>query len=131
MAFNQAEYRQHLTDASKRDTADTITRNLRLHERAGLEANAVTGDPHWDHYLAYIQAAIIQTEEQIDGLKAKLCGDTVDYEGLLTLKLLLAKCEGRVEAWISARDLPKELIDNGDKAHALLADSVTADTSPA
>ena len=127
MAFDHAEYRNHVAGAAKRDTAETSIRNLRLHERAGLEAQTVTGDPHWDHYLAYIQAAILTTEEQIEAFKAKLCGDVVDYEGLLTIKLLLAKCEGRVEAWISARDLPKELIENGDKAHDALADSVTDD----
>ena len=131
MAFDRNEYSQHIADAAKRTAADTSVRNLRLHERAGLEAATVTGDPHWDHYLAYIQAAIIQTEEQIDRLKVDLCGDIVDHVGMLKIKLLLAKCEGRVEAWKSARDLPKELIENGDKAHDLLVDTVTDDAAPA
>ena len=51
MAFDRAEYRQHIVEAEKQHSAEGV-RNLKSHERAALEAEAVTGDPHWDYYLS-------------------------------------------------------------------------------
>ncbi len=121
MAFEEKEYRQSIADAAKPSVARDA-RHLKTLQRAALEARAVTGDPHWDYYLSCLQGAIEQTEKQIAHLRENLCdGSVVNHDQLLTLKLALAECRGRLTAWIVARDTPKELMESGDKATDLLA----------
>ncbi len=120
MAFNRDEYRASIAEAETQRSADSV-RDLKRHARASLEAQAVTGDPHWDYYLSHLQAAIETTDAQIAHLTASLCDDTVvDHNQLMTLKLALAECKGMANAWKVARNLPKDLIENGEKATALL-----------
>ena len=121
MAFDEAEYRRHIAEAAKPSDARE-GRHLQMLERAALEARAVTGDPHWDYYLSCLQGAIEQTEKQIAHLRENLGrGDVVNHDQIMTLKLALAECRGRLAAWIVARDTPKELMESGDKATDLLA----------
>ena len=120
MAFNRDEYRAAIKEAGTQRSADSV-RDLKRHARSALEAEAVTGNPHWDYYLSYLQDAIETTDAQIAHLTSFLCDDTVvDHNQMMTLKLALAECKGMASAWKTARDLPKDLIENGEKATALL-----------
>ena len=122
MALERNEYRQSVADHSAKRSAAHDGRHLRLLERAALEARAVTGDPHWDYYLSVLQGAIEQTETHIAQFREQLCGDVVNHDQIMTLKLALAECQGRLAAWTVARDTPKELMESGDKATDLLAE---------
>jgi len=120
MGFDREEYRQQIAGKAKeRITADA--KNLHMIERAALDAVAVTSDPHWDLYLSYLQNAIEETKGQKARLMEKL-GDSrvVESAEIMHLKLHIAECTGMLNAWIVARDLPKELMENGDKARSLL-----------
>ncbi len=122
MTFERRAYREHIAAAAHEKAIDVDAHHLRVLERAALEAHAVTGDPRWDHYLSYLQSAIEETEAQSLSLREKLCGgDIVGHDEMMRIKLALAECNGRCTAWKVARDLPKELIANGDKARDLLA----------
>ena len=123
MALERSEYRQSVADHAAKRSAAHDGHHLRLLERAALEARAVTGEPHWDYYLTCLQGAIEQTETQSAQLRENLCDPTiVNHDQIMTLKLALAECRGRLKAWTVARDLPKELMKSGDTATDLLAE---------
>ncbi len=119
MPFDRNDYRAYLEETAKEKDGDKV-HQLRTVERAALKAQAITGDPNWDNYLTYLQAAIDNTEQQHKRLQEQLCGDVVELVDMMRIKLALAECNGRLIAWRAARDLPKDLIENGDKARDLL-----------
>ena len=121
MAFEQREYRDHIAEASQSAANDRKT-NLRMAEQASVKAQALTRDPHWDWFLSFIQAAVEETEKQRNSLLTQLSDSRmVNIDQIMAVKLALAQCTGRLEAWTSARDLPKDLFENGEKAIDLLS----------
>jgi hypothetical protein len=120
MPFDRDDYRRTLVERAE-EGKDALKHNLQVMDRAALEARSVTNDPHWDHFLSYIQAAIETTEAQMQQLHRQLADDArVTHESLLLSKLALKRCEGRLEAFRAVQDLPKDLIASGDEARAVL-----------
>lgn len=95
--------------------------SLEMLAQAEVSASQLTGAPHWDLYLSYLQAAVEQTKAQRDAFAAAVNDPRqVDYATMMMDKLSMAECNGRIAAWEAAIGLPRELKDMGEQAKALL-----------
>ncbi len=94
---------------------------LQMLARAGVNSRALTGDPLWDTFLSYLQAAVEQTEAQRDTFTATISDPkVVNGDQIMMAKTGLAECTGRLEAWNAVISLPKDLIEMGQEAKTLL-----------
>ncbi len=120
MNYDRAEVTQ--LAQRKRIDAAPPRRNLEIIAQAAVNTNLLLGDPIWDRFLTYIQAAIEETQAQLAEWQAKLSSPTlVNYEDLIRIKLAVAECTARIEAWTVIIQLPKELQTSGGQAKDLLA----------
>ena len=94
---------------------------LELLRQAAIRTELLTGSSEWDSFLGYIQAVMEETEAQRKSL-IELLSDplVVDHVHIMQAKIALAECKGRIDAWQAVIELPKDLIEVGDKAKGLL-----------
>ncbi len=97
----------------------------RVHLEALIQAEVkvehVTGDPHWDTFLSYVQAAIEKSEEELGSLKTMLeSPHMVAPDDIMRLKIAIVSCRSRLSAWDVVIALPRDIKEHGEKARALL-----------
>ena len=92
-----------------------------LMRQVAIRTELLTSSPVWDSFLGYIQAVMEGTEAQRKSL-IELLSDplVVDHACIMQAKIALAECKGRIDAWQAVIELPKDLIEAGDKAKGLL-----------
>lgn len=89
--------------------------------QAEIKSEHVTGDPHWDTFLSYIQAAIEKHEGEIEQLKTMLeSPHMVAPDDIMRLKIAIISCRAQLSAWNAVIGLPKDIKEHGEKARALL-----------
>jgi hypothetical protein len=129
-------------DRSRRDHKDWLKDNpsprearsrspdqqsLRMIEQASVSVSAMTGNPDWDRFLSYLQRGVEISQQQADGVKERLCDPGVyNAESIIGLKIALAAAEARTQAWQAAINLPRDIIENGDKAAELIVEDADA-----
>lgn len=105
-----------------RREAEADLRHLRALQQAEVAANNLTGSPEWDVFLSYVQHAVKETTEQRDAWQRRLnAPDVVDHTELLKIKIAIAECNARIDAWTVAIALPADIKRNGNKAKDLMA----------
>jgi len=94
---------------------------LELLNQAEVKAKHLTGDPHWDMFLSYIQGAIETTQRQLEGFEAALGSpDLVNTDEIMKAKISVIRCRERIAAWVAVMELPNELRAGGVEARGLL-----------
>ena len=103
------------------EKADDQRPRLELLRQTAIRTERLTGAPDFDSFLGYIQAAMEATEAQRESL-VELLSDpmVVDHARIMQAKIALAECKGRIDAWQGVIELPKDLIEVGNKAKGLL-----------
>ncbi len=114
-------------DANKAERAAQHRPQLEMLAQAEVKAGLMTGDPNWDIFLSYLQAALETTEAQRDGFTAAIADPaTVDHDRIMAAKICLAECKGRIEAFQAVISLPKDIQEMSAEAKALLERMPTA-----
>lgn len=92
-----------------------------LIRQAAVRTELLMGSSEWNSFLGYIQGAIEETEVQRDSL-IELISDPlmVDHDQIMRAKIALSGCKERIAAWNAVIELPKDLIEAGNKAKGLL-----------
>ena len=120
MTFEREQYRT-LMAKKKADGQQSPRPVLEILAQAEVGAANLTGDPIWDIFLSYIQAAIERTEAEIRTTETLLGSPEVtDVPDLMRLKIQLARLKERVSAWNAVISLPKDIKIEGEKAKTLL-----------
>ena len=89
--------------------------------QAEIKAVHVTGDPSWDTFLSYIQAAIEKHGAEIEQLKTMLeSPHMVAPDDIMRLKIAIISCRAQLSAWNAVIALPKDIKEHGAKARTLL-----------
>ena len=89
--------------------------------QAQIKAEHVTGDPNWDTFLSYIQAAVESHEAELEELKTMLeSPHMVAPDDIMRLKIAIISCRARLSAWGAVIALPRDIREHGEKARALL-----------
>ena len=95
--------------------------NLKVMVRDAVHVEALTGDPHWDRFLSFVQAGANQTQEAIDHTKRILEDPRiVNHDAILATKLELAKFLAMKETIEWLLELPKVIMTQGSKARELI-----------
>lgn len=101
---------------SKRTTLEMLAQQA-------VTAQNLTGNPLWDTYLSYLQAAVEREKTALETLTATLTRpDLVNADAIMTVRIALHRCQERIWAWESAMALPKLLVEGGKAATAQLDD---------
>lgn len=102
--------------------------NLELLSQAQIKAEHVTGHDAWDTYLTWVQAAAEKAKEYMNHLDTMLADPmVVGHDELMRLKVEREACRARIEAWEAAIELPKQIIEQGEKARNTLIDLAGAE----
>ena len=118
MTFDRKDFTDYVNGSGKKQPRE----NLAYIAQAGVKASLLTGSPHWDTFLTYVQAAIEASRGQLVQLEAKLTDPMfLDPAELMRIKMLAAICRTRMQAWEAVLSLPKDLMAEGDKARDILA----------
>jgi len=118
--IDRKEWTEHV--AEKANTKARESRpGLEMLQQAAVKSSSLTGNPAWDTFLSYLQAAVDTTKLQRDAFQDKLTDpDLVNTEEMLRLKSNITRCSERIIAWETAISLPKDIIAEGEKAKSLL-----------
>ena len=120
MNLTYDEYQKRL-ETKKAEKAAEHRPQLQMLAQAEIKARNLTGDPIWDLFLSYLQAFLETTEDQQRAFESALTDSkTVDHAGILVAKIGAAECKSRVETLEAVISLPKDLIEMGQEATALL-----------
>ena len=88
--------------------------------QAAVEAKYLTGSEYWDLYLRYIQSAVERSQAVEQQLMYALASPgLVDHEKIIAVKMQLLECRARIQAWGSAMELPKLLMERGAEVEEL------------
>lgn len=95
----------------------TQTHDLQVIERAGLQARSLTGTEHWDFFLSVLQPKVEETEVFLTNAKEQLADPrVVDENHMRQLKLAAVIYAERLNILREVMELPKRIIEHGDKA---------------
>lgn len=121
MTFEREEYAELVAERTKQRANGQRT-NLEIMQQAAVKANHLTGDPHWDTYLTYIQHAREALESECDNAVFMLkAPEMVDANEIMVLKIRIARLEFGIGLLIGVVTLPKDIQEQGAKAAELLA----------
>ncbi len=90
-------------------------------QQAQVEADKLTGDPHWDLFLSYVAAAAERAEQAAENIKSLILQpNMVGHDELMMAKIELAEAEAQARAWRQVIALPADIRESGEQAKTLL-----------
>jgi hypothetical protein len=122
MAFE----REEMAATVARTAPEEITR-LRMHQQAAVKMDLLTGDPTWDQYLSYVQAALDNTKKNRDGLMARLSSPQLvnnDQVAQIRVAILCADSQIATLEWSMA--MPSQIKKLGEVSKQYL-DKISRD----
>ena len=89
--------------------------------QAAVPAASLMADPKWALYQQMLQASLERVRANRDRLVETLTSAACSSaEQMTRLKILIAECDGLINAWQTAIDLPKQLHDSARAAQDTL-----------
>lgn len=120
MTFERHEH-QALLEGKMRDRVEQIRPELRRIVQASVAAEHLTGTPEWEYFLSLVQGMI---EEQVGIRNAAdaLFGEDRfrAAEEILEVRHSRAMAQARIDALESVLLIPKQAIEEGQKAKKVL-----------
>lgn len=103
-----------------RDDSDRVP-DLRIAQQGAVEAQRLTGDPHWDVYLQVLQGRVDTVRKVLESHELRLADpDIVEYADIIATKAQVARSKAEIAALEFAMQVPVDLIKNGTDAAAAL-----------
>ncbi len=91
--------------------------------QAEVKMELLTGNPHWDVFLSYIQSTIEGLDARLEHARNTLCDPkTVNADLIFSLKLEIAELGGMIKSMEAVLSLPKGIMEEGEKAREILSD---------
>ena len=119
MTFDRSDF-DELNKAKEQQQFKAMLPQLRMMQQAAVSAERLTGVPQWDTFLSYLQGAIETTQKQLATFEGALRSpDLLDPQKIMQCKVSALRCQERIMAWEAVLQLPKDLIELGEKAEAL------------
>ncbi len=123
MSYDRAQVREA---AERRDIARTreaLPQLRAMQAQAPLMAALVTGNDAWDRYHSFLQDLTNKAKAQKEAAHAKLADPGIwDPQQLSKLKSDILQADAMVQAWELAMQLPRALIEDGQKAGDLIVE---------
>lgn len=113
------EFRQQ---APERSTRTSQIAHLRPLAQVAPRIEALTGDPTWDYFLAYLEAAATAARRHLEFEFVKLRDPMmVNGDEIAKCKAKITAIEARLETLSEVMALPKLLREQSERAHELIA----------
>lgn len=121
MTFDRRDYAE-LTERRKQAAkGEELARTARLLEQSVVSAESLTNDPNWNVFLQYLQSDMKRWEGMRDGMLNILRDPTVvNHEQIIAAKIGYAEADGYIKALQAVIAKPKDIVDDGKDARALL-----------
>lgn len=117
MSYDKREFLDAVKLKSQQRTLDSMPFLRAAAAVAPVMETLVTNSEHWDRYLSYLAGFIKQAESFKAGAQMKLSDPAVwSPDVLMKLKSDILVADSAIQAWISAMELPKALIQGGEEA---------------
>lgn len=117
--------RSDVTDMQKRVAKEKMNGQrgqLEYLVQAEVKMELLTGDPHWDVFLSYIQSTIEGLKDRLFTARDSLCSSsTVNPDLITALKLEIAEVAGMIKSMEAVLSLPKGIMEEGEKAREILS----------
>ena len=120
MSHTYEDY-QELLEKKAKDKLNGQRPQLEYLKQAQVKMELLTGDPHWDTFLSYLQNALEGlrlVEERFE--KELIAPDLVDHGDIMKVKHGLVQVSAQINLLEGILALPKDIIESGEKAKALL-----------
>ena len=90
--------------------------------QAEVKMELLTGNPHWDTFLSYIQSTLDGLNGRLQQARDILCDPkTVNSDLITSLKLEIAEVSGMIKSMEAVLSLPKGIMEEGEKARERLS----------
>ena len=111
-----------------------LVRGLRMMAQESVRAEALTGDPAWDGFLAYLEAFIAAAKRSLESELAKVRDPLTGEEEVRRSRALVARLDTRIATLEQIIGFPALLKHDAERAakmlEAVLAESALADENP-
>jgi hypothetical protein len=98
------------------------TTQLHVLAQEAVRMENLTGDPHWDHFLSYLEFALKETRRLLEIQRQKLSDPgLVNDEQIRLLKSNIAQSEARIWTLNEVIELPKKLKEGAQIAKGKLS----------
>ena len=116
------DYNEYAEARKKRLAERTQERRpqLEMISQAAVKAELLTGQQHWDYFLSLIEGAIEVTQNHKEAFERLVMDPATSDEDVKKLRINAFLCAERIMAWRAVMTMPKELIEQGEKARTLL-----------
>src|SRR3990167_1125506 len=121
LSFDRKGFEELTRQRSAGRSAQTSQPALHLLAQAAVPAAVLMADPNWSVYQQMLQAAVDRTianRLRLADTLASPAGST--YEQMTRIKHLMAECDGLIAAWKTAISLPRDLVENAERAQKVL-----------
>ena len=116
MQFERQQLRDLVTEKNRQRQRDSRT-ELRVLAQAEVPASALTRSGEWNYYLEIVQGKIEELEATLSTIQAALATDMAfDHATLAANKAYAMRLRVQIDTLKSALDLPKQIIETGEKA---------------
>ena len=120
MSFTREEYAD-LLEKKQKNKMNGERPTLEYLVQAQVKMELLTGNQHWDIFLSYLQSALEGLKITEDQYRDKLCSSSlVDSNEIMLTKMGLAETKGQITLLEGIIALPKDIIESGEKAKAVL-----------
>lgn len=106
----------------QKDKANGETFPLEFLAQAQVRMEHLTGNQDWDRFLSYLEGHNTRLKEGRDHLRDVLCSpELVDQGEIMQAKTALARVGGMIDMLEAVLQLPKDIIETGEKAKEKLS----------
>ena len=120
MSYTREDWLE-LNESNRKKAMNGQRGNMEYLVQAQVKQSYLTANPDWDVFLSYLQNALNQLQGREQELRDALCSPSVvDTSAIMQLKLEIAEIVGQIKLLEGVLALPKDIIEAGDKAKALL-----------
>ena len=122
MPFDRYEFIASLASTRERKARDSLPQ-LRVVQAQAVVMDALLVTPEWNRYLSYLQELVNRTMASKAAAQARQNDPSIwDPQQLAKLKSDVLQAEAMLQAWDIAMRLPKALIEDAEKATAMIAE---------
>lgn len=125
MTYDRKQYRDLATGSGER--SETVRRSSNLPAQAAVQAALLMDDANWRAYQQMLQGAIVAMRDSRQKMLERLARP-LDAVSMGIAQCEIASCDGAIAALESAIALPRQIVENAEKADQDLSAAVQSIT---
>lgn len=109
-------------ESQRREAKQRFGHGMANLQSAAVSVEQLTGQPAWDRYLSYLQAAVEVSEKHVQSLISTLASpNLVSGDDIIRLKIMIESVNSRIITLNACMSIPKVILDGRDASAILMA----------